>query len=110
MKNASRVRSRDPEALKLFPQCRFLIVAVSPSRFWGCSMPSHTLPQSRPQARSRQREAGAVMQGAFLDALRGRVARDPAGRVILPTGPAKATEVARVISALDRASQADGRR
>jgi hypothetical protein len=48
------------------------------------------------------------MRDGLLEALRRRVERDSSGLVILPTGRAKATEIARVLVALDRAR--DGRR
>jgi hypothetical protein len=49
------------------------------------------------------------MREALLAGLRRRVARDPAGRVVLPVGHVEATEAARVVRALDRARDVEGR-
>ena len=67
--------------------------------------------QSPPSRKSRQAPAGAAttMQGAFLIALARRAATHPAGKIILPTGPARARDVAKVLAALERA-RADGGR
>ena len=49
------------------------------------------------------------MRAAFIEALAQRVARDPRGKITLPTGPAKAADVARVLTALDRARDGGSR-
>jgi hypothetical protein len=48
------------------------------------------------------------MRDRLLDALRRHAARDPAGRIIQPTGRADVSEVARVLTALDRARDVEG--
>ena len=53
----------------------------------------------------RRRDRGVALQGAFLQALEGRVARDPGGRVVLPVGPVDVTELAQVVRALKCARQ-----
>jgi hypothetical protein len=50
------------------------------------------------------------MKAALLVALRRRVVRDSSDRVIVPTGHVKVADVARVLTALDRAHSAEGRR
>jgi hypothetical protein len=65
----------------------------------------HRVPPQHPR-----RIEQSAMRAALLEALRGRVARDPAGLVSLPTGRANVSETARVLTALDRAHSAEGRR
>ncbi len=66
--------------------------------------------QSPPSRKSRQAPAGAAtMQSAFLIALARRAATHPAGKIMLPTGPARARDVAKVLYALERARTAEDR-
>ncbi len=62
---------------------------------------------SRPNPiRANQVPAGAsAMQEKYLQALARRVAQDPRGEVVLPTGPADAAEVAQVLWGIDRARE-----
>jgi hypothetical protein len=54
-------------------------------------------------ASKRNRESGADMRDAYLRALAHQVEACPSGTIILPTGPADAAEVARVLRAIERA-------
>jgi hypothetical protein len=60
--------------------------------------------------RRTPRPEEAPMGAALLEALRRRVVRDPTGRIILPTGRVNVADVARVLTALDRARRTEGRR
>jgi hypothetical protein len=65
---------------------------------------------TRARPRRIPTDKGAAMRAEFLRALAQRVARNPEGRVTLPTGAADAGEVAKVMTAIDRARKAgDGR-
>jgi hypothetical protein len=48
-----------------------------------------------------------LMQAAFLAAAKRRAARDPNGKITLPTGVVEAGELAQVLGALDRAASGD---
>ena len=58
--------------------------------------------------RKPQSPETSAMAAAFLAALKRRVSDRPTGEITLPTGPAAADEIDRVLQAPDRARQAEG--
>jgi hypothetical protein len=56
-----------------------------------------------------QPDERSAMCSAFLDALARRVGINPSGQVVLPTGAADGAEISKVLRALDRVRQMEGR-
>jgi hypothetical protein len=66
--------------------------------------------QGRGPAQHPRRLDQSALRAAFLQGLARRVDRDTSGTVTLPTGRADIGEVRKVLRALDRARQVEGRR